>query len=408
MRVLLLTQWFDPEPTFKGFAFAKELRNQGFDVEVLTGFPNYPGGKLYPGYRMSVWDRKVIEGITVTRVPLYASHDQSALKRVLNYASFAASATIAGLFFVRKPDVIYAYHPPLTVGLAAAFVRLFRRTTVVYDIQDMWPDTLKATGMLNNEKALAIVASVCRFVYRSMDKIVVLSPGFKRLLLERGVPETKLEVIYNWCDEGAIQVAKKQVSSLGVSRGQTEFAVLFAGNMGKAQSLDAVIQAAALVAEKAPDVRFDFLGGGVEVDRLKSLTKEMGLVNVSFHAAVPMAEVGDYLQRADALLVHLKRDPLFEVTIPSKTQAYMAAGRPIIMAVDGDAAHLIKDSNCGYVAQSEDPESIANAVLNMRAMNVFDRESMARRGREYYDERLSFACGVKRFGEVFKSLGRAA
>lgn len=407
MRVLLLTQWFDPEPTFKGLAFARELHKQGFDVEVLTGFPNYPGGKIYPGYKMSLFDRKVIDGVTVTRVPLYASHDQSAVRRVLNYVSFAASATIAGLFRVRRPDVIYAYHPPLTVGLAAAVIRFFRRTPVVYDIQDMWPDTLRATGMLNNAKALSVVDSVCRFVYRSMDKIVVLSPGFKKILLERGVPEKKLEVIYNWCDESAIQSSVSQKGGNGRVKKEGGFSVLFAGNMGKAQALHAVLQAASLVAAKAPDIRFDFLGGGVEVESLKRLAGEKGLMNVSFHPAVPMAEVGAYLQSADVLLVHLKRDPLFEVTIPSKTQAYMAAGRPIIMAVDGDAAHLISDSACGYVARSEDPESIAEAVLKMRAMSEAERDGMATRGREYYDRELSFSCGVKRFSDVFRSCARA-
>lgn len=406
MRVLLLTQWFDPEPTFKGIAFARELHRQGFEVEVLTGFPNYPGGKIYPGYRMSLLDRKVIDGVTVTRVPLYASHDQSAVRRVLNYASFAASATIAGLFCIRKPDVIYAYHPPLTVGVAAALIRFFRRVPVVYDIQDMWPDTLRATGMLNNERALSIVDSVCRFVYRSMDKIVVLSPGFRRLLLERGVPDTKLEVIYNWCDEGSIQVAEQSEQRTRESETKSGFSVLFAGNMGKAQALDAVLKAAAIVAEKAPDVRFDFLGGGVEVDRLKSMAKEARLDNVMFHPAVPMAEVGEYLQKAGALLVHLKQDPLFKVTIPSKTQAYMAAGRPVIMAVDGDAADLIRRSECGYIARSEDPEAIADAVIKMRAMSFEDRELMARRARDYYENNLSLLSGVRRFGEVFKSISR--
>ena len=404
MRVLLLTQWFDPEPTFKGLAFARELQKQGFDVEVITGFPNYPGGKIYPGYKMSVFERKVIDGVTVTRVPLYASHDQRALRRVLNYVSFAASATVAGLFFVKRPDVIYAYHPPLTVGLAAAIIRFFRRTPVVYDIQDMWPDTLRATGMLNNEKALSLVDSVCRFVYRSMDKIVVLSPGFRRLLLERGVPESKLEVIYNWCDESSIGASNEQSQAgAGYKMGQG-FSVLFAGNMGRAQALDAVLQAAGIVAGSAPDVRFDFLGGGVEVARLKQLAIDTGLNNVAFHPAVPMAEVGKYLHDADALLVHLKQDPLFKVTIPSKTQAYMAAGRPIIMAVDGDAADLIRESQCGYIAQSENPEAIANAVLKMREMSLEDRESMAKKARDYYRDNLSIFSGVRRFANVFRSV----
>src|SRR5690606_27764828 len=157
VRVLLLTQWFDPEPTFKGLVFARELVRQGFEVEVVTGFPNYPGGKLYPGYRVKLLQREFIDGVHVTRVPLYPSHDHGAIKRVLTYVSFAAALLFYGLFGAKRADVIYAYHPPLTVGIAAALIRFFRRIPVVYDIQDMWPDTLRATGMFSNEKALGVV-----------------------------------------------------------------------------------------------------------------------------------------------------------------------------------------------------------------------------------------------------------
>ena len=195
IRVLLLMQWFDPEPTFKGMVFARELVRHGFEVEVLTGFPNYPGGKVYPGYRIKLLQREVIDGVQVTRVPLYPNHDLSAIKRVLNYASFAASSLVYGLFMARRADVIYAYHPPLTVGITASLIRLLRRIPVVYDIQDMWPDTLRATGMLNNARALNAVEAVCQWVYRRVDHMVVLSPGFKRLLMQRGVPETKVNGI---------------------------------------------------------------------------------------------------------------------------------------------------------------------------------------------------------------------
>lgn len=203
-RVLLLTQWFDPEPTFKGLVFARELVRQGFEVEVLTGFPNYPGGKIYPGYKVRLIQREAIDGVQVTRVPLYPSHDQGAVGRVLNYASFATASLFYGLFAAKRPDVIYAYHPPLTVGIAAALIRMFRRVPVVYDIQDMWPDTLRATGMFSNSIALKVVSKVCDWLYRQVDQIVVLSPGFKRLLIERGVPKDKIEVIYNWCAEDAL------------------------------------------------------------------------------------------------------------------------------------------------------------------------------------------------------------
>ena len=250
-RVLLLTQWFDPEPTFKGLVFARELVKQGFDVEVITGFPNYPGGKVYPGYRVKLIQKEVIDGVTVTRVPLYPSHDRGAKGRILNYASFAASSLFYGLFFAKKADVMYAYHPPLTVGVTAALLRLFRRVPVVYDIQDMWPDTLRATGMFSNERALKVVSAVCDWVYKRVDHIVVLSPGFRRLLIERGVPSEKIDVIYNWCAEDSISDRGGDFPAGLPAEG---FRVLFAGNMGKAQALPAVLEAAVILSLVAPSV----------------------------------------------------------------------------------------------------------------------------------------------------------
>ncbi len=217
IRVLLLTQWFDPEPTFKGLAFARELRRQGFDVEVLTGFPNYPTGRLYPGYRLRLLQRDVIDGISVTRVPLYPSHGHTILGRVANYGTFAVSSLLFGFGMARRADIIYAYHPPLTVGVTAAILRVLTRTPVVYDIQDMWPDTLRATGMINSDRALRLVSAVCSWVYRRVDRIVVLSPGFKRLLVRRGVPEARVEVIYNWADETSV-ASDEWTGAVGISR----------------------------------------------------------------------------------------------------------------------------------------------------------------------------------------------
>lgn len=399
-RVLLLTQWFDPEPTFKGLVFARELVRQGFEVEVLTGFPNYPGGKVYPGYRIQWLQREVIDGVQVTRVPLYPNHDQSAIKRVLNYASFAASATIYGVFMAKRADVMYAYHPPLTVGMAAALIKLFRRIPVVYDIQDMWPDTLRATGMLNNPKALDLVARVCRWVYRRMDHIVVLSPGFKRLLLERGVPESKLSVIYNWADEASLGAPVGQVPA--VFPGAAQFRILFAGNMGKAQALDTVLDAASLLQARGSRVCWVMLGGGVEVARLKAETAQRQLANVVFLPAVPMAEVGAYLNAADAVLVHLRKDPLFEITIPSKTQAYMAVGKPLLMAVDGDAADLVRQSGGGVVAESENPEALAHAAEQLAALPTDALAAMGDKTQHFYREHLALAKGVRKFGDIFR------
>jgi len=405
VRILLLTQWFEPEPTFKGLVFAKELMRQGFEVEVVTGFPNYPGGKLYPGYKIEWLKREMIDGVRVTRLPLYPSHSQSALGRVLNYASFATSSLLYGLFGAKKPDVIYAYHPPLTVGVAAVLIRLFRRVPVVYDIQDMWPDTLRATGMVSNERVLDIVARICQAVYRSVDQLVVLSPGFKRLLIERGVPESKVEVIYNWCNEASLgNPAGKLPADFPVS---DRFTIVFAGNMGKAQALDSVLAAAELLQNKVPEICFVFIGGGVEVDNLKRSAQEKKLPNVRFLPAVPMSEIGGMLARADALLVHLRKDSLFTITIPSKTQAYMAVGKPLLMAVEGDVADLVSSADCGVTAEPENPESIAAAALKLYSLSPAQREAMAERSKHYYQSQLSLRVGVEKFADVFKKV-RAA
>lgn len=402
IRVLLLTQWFDPEPTFKGMVFARELVRQGFEVEVLTGFPNYPGGKVYPGYRIKLLQREVIDGVQVTRVPLYPNHDQSAIKRMLNYVSFAASSLVYGLLMARRADVIYAYHPPLTVGVTASLIRLFRRIPVVYDIQDMWPDTLRATGMLNNARALNVVEAVCQWVYRRVDHIVVLSPGFKRLLMQRGVPETKINLIYNWADEVALAAPQGQLPANFPSAEQ--FRIVFAGNMGKAQALDAVLDAAALLQTRGSRVCFVMLGGGVEVNRLKQRTVDLKLHNVLFLPPVPMAEVGTLLHAADALLVHLRKDPLFEITIPSKTQAYMAVGRPLLMAVDGDAADLVLLSEGGVVAESENAKALADAAEGLAALPSPQLLAMGLQARRYYQDNLALSVGVGEFGEIFKQL----
>lgn len=402
IRVLMLTQWFDPEPTFKGLGFARELVRQGFEVEVVTGFPNYPGGRVYPGYKVKWLQRELIDGVHITRLPLYPNHDQSAIKRILNYASFAASALLYGLFMAKRADVMYAYHPPLTIGIAASIMRFFRRTPVVYDIQDMWPDTLRATGMLTNPRALRVVGAVCNWVYRRVDQIVVLSPGFKRLLLQRGVPEAKLSVIYNWADEASLAAPAGLVPATFPASGQ--FRILFAGNMGKAQSLNTVLQAAELLQQESSRICWVMLGGGVETDRLKAEANRRHLSNVVFLPAVPMARVGAYLEAADALLVHLRKDPLFQVTIPSKTQAYMAIGKPLLMAVDGDAADLVKQSGGGVVCESESLEALAKAAQALANASADTLVAMGQQAKTFYQQHLGLAVGVQRFGELFKKL----
>jgi len=362
----MLTQWFDPEPTFKGLAFARELVRLGHTVQVLTGFPNYPGGTLYFGYKVRLLQRETIDGISIIRVPLYPSHDGSVLKRICNYLSFAFSAALLGPLLVRQADVVYVYHPPATVALPAMMLKLLRGMPFVYDIQDLWPDTLEVTGMLNNQWILKRVDMWCHLTYRCADQIVVLSPGFKKILRERGVPEEKICVIYNWCDEGQITAEERSVAAQREPEMAGRFNIVFAGTMGKAQALDSVLEAAELVAARMPQVQFVFIGGGIDVERLKQIKTQKKLDNVLFLPRRPVSKMGSALNLADLLLVHLKDDPLFEITLPSKTQAYLAAGRPILIAVRGDAADLVEKAGAGISCIPEDAVSIAAAVEKRR------------------------------------------
>lgn len=401
MKILLLTQWFDPEPTFKGLLFAQALRDKGHEVEVLTGFPNYPGGKVYDGYKISLYQKEVLDGIIVHRAPLYPSHNSSALKRICNYISFMASSTIIGLIKTRNIDVIYSYHPPLTTSLSALLLGFFKRTPFVVDIQDLWPDTLAATGMINNKKILNIVDNVCNVVYKRAAKIVVLSPGFKTRLLSKNVPESKVEVIYNWCNEPALNNYEECSVKLPAN---DRLNLVFAGNLGLAQGLPAIIKAAKIVMDKSLEVNIVFLGDGVAKQDAIYKAKELMLDNVFFLPRVPMSQVGDILNKSDMLLVHLNDEELFRITIPSRTQANLAIGKPIIMGVSGDAAELVEKSGAGVTCMPNSPESLAHAIETLALKTKQERIEMGNKAQSFYYENLSLKKGVEQFISVFEEV----
>jgi len=397
-RILLITQWFDPEPTFKGLLFAKELVSRGFEVEVITGFPNYPGGNLYEGYQLKLIQKEVIDGVLVTRVPLFPSHDKSKIGRIFNYLSFSFSSLVYGLFFSKRADVIYAYHPPLTVGISALIIKLFRRLPLVLDIQDMWPDTLKATGMISNSFLLGFISKLCNLIYSCVTKIVVLSPGFRDLLVDRGVPEKKIEIIYNWADEKVLRIKNDNMPQ--EFEGIKGFKVLFAGNVGQAQGLNVILDAALILKGNLPKIHFLILGQGLQLDDLKRRAKELGLDNVHFIPAVDLNKVGTFLGFADALLIHLNSDPLFKITIPGKTQAYMSVGKPIIMGVSGDASNLVTQADCGVCFEPEDSVALAEACKSLALLDSFDIQRLGINAKKFYDENLSVKVGVDSFEKV--------
>lgn len=404
MRILFVTQWFHPEPSFKGLPFARALIARGHRVTVLTGFPNYPGGKVYAGYTIRLWQREMIEGVPVLRVALYPSHDCSAWGRVANYASFAVSASTVGLAICGPCDVAYIYHPPATIGLPMLGLLWIRRVPCVYDTNDLWPDTLAATGMIRNRWLLLAAGAWCHLVYAFASRVVVVSPGFRRRLITRGVPAQKVDLIYNWSPDAGGSAAAGGLREREMELLTGRFNILFAGNMGPAQALSTVIKAAREIQTRAPEVQFIIVGDGIEAEALR--IKSQDLSNVIFLPRRPAADMPAVYAAVGVLLVHLKEDPLFEITIPSKTQTYLAAGKPIIAGLRGDGAELIRESRAGMVFPPEDSEALVASVLRMAALSQNELAEMGRNGRAYYERHLAMEIGVRAYERQLESVSQ--
>src|SRR6266508_620734 len=259
MRILALSQWYPPEPDIRAGVLARELADRCHAVTALTGFPNYPNGRIYPGYEQRLRSVERDGAARVVRVPLYPSHSHSAFGRVLTYGTFAASAMLLGGPATGSIDVVWAYHPPITTGLAAVVIGAARRAPFVFEIQDMWPETLAATGMVRGGAFLSGVGAMARWIYERAAAISVISPGFKRNLIAKGVSGEKIVVIPNWADETVYRPMPRDPTAARAAGLPTGFIVLYAGNMGPAQDLLNVLRAAKQLTDLA-EVRFVFVG----------------------------------------------------------------------------------------------------------------------------------------------------
>lgn len=387
-RVLFLTQWFDPEPVIKGAGFVRGLMDQGLTVEVATGFPNYPSGRIAPGYRLRPWQREVLQGVTVRRLWLWPSHDASSLGRVANYLSFFLSALIFCLLRGRGYDAVYVYHPPITVGLAAALAGMSTRRLFLLEVQDLWPDSVAASGMSGTTRIARALGPICRFVYRRAAHVIGQSNGMTARLIERGVPADRASTIVNWADEALARAGGTYpVETLGF---EGRFNLVYGGNLGKVQGLETLIRAAERAGRDVPELQLTLIGEGVERDRLAALIDQMGSRHVQLRPGVSQSQIGDVFAAADVLVLHLIDDPLFEITIPSKTQFYMAMGRPILIGVRGEAAGMVTDAKAGLAAPPADVEAMARAMVEMARMPAAERAAMGDRARRAYLDHYGF------------------
>ncbi|WP_162598608.1 glycosyltransferase family 4 protein [Nocardioides gilvus] len=403
MKIAFVTQWYDPEVGSAAIpgSIVRALIARGHQVEVVTGFPNYPVGKVYDGYRLRPYQCEIIRGVTVHRVPLYPSHDGSAVKRILNFLSFMVSASTLGAVIARRSQVTLVYSTPGTVGMAGIVLRrLLRRPFVLY-IQDVWPDTVTATGMLPARwvrPAEWMLHRFCNQVYRSAGHIAVISPGMKTLLVERGVDPDKVSVVFNWVDEEVFSPVPS------TDRAGRPFEVMYAGNIGDVQGLDTAVRAVRLAADRS-DVVLRLVGHGVAQDSLEKLARELGISErVRFEGSRTLAEMSAVLADADVQLVCLKDDPLFHLTMPSKIQAILASGQPLITSAPGDAATITDESGAGWSAPAGDAEALAEVFVQASRVPPAELVARGRRGRDFYVDRLSAAVGAER---LESALGRS-
>ncbi len=383
MRILVLSQYYPPEPIPKPHEMARGLAERGHDVVVITGFPHYPGGRLYPGTRMRLWQWDTRDGIRILRLPLYPDHSRSPIRRILNYGSFAVSAAVLGSLLSGPLDAMCAEQPPLSIGVAAWILGTVRRVPFVYSVNDLWPESVEATGMLRSQRALQWMSRLERFVYRRAAAIVVVSPGIRKNLVGKGIPPEKVHVIPHWADESLYRPVTRDPAlarDLGMAG---RFNVVFAGQLGLAQGLGVVLDAAEELSE-LPDIQFVLAGDGTDAARLRQVAADRRLGNVRFLGWQPAERMPSIFAVSEVLLVHLLDEPLFRITIPSKTIAYMACGRPVLMAVEGDAADLIRTTGAGVTCRAGDGKELAGAVRRLNAMSPEARERMGRAGREAF------------------------
>ncbi len=405
MKILLLSQWFDPEPNnMKALAFAKGLTERGHQVQVLTGLPNYPVGKLYPGYRFRLYQKEIMENILVHRVLLYPSHDASFIRRSLNYLSFAFLTAITAPWIIRgKIDIIYVYHPPVTVILPALILRKIKKAKILLDINDLWPDSIYCAGLLKNNRLWKLLNTIMNYAYRRADKINVLSSGIKQLLVQRGIEEKKITTIPVWCNEELVNQNKNQ-DFLNRYQLKERFTGIYAGAMGRAQNLSVLLQAAGQLSDTLPEFTLVLVGSGICLEELKEEAARAGLRQVIFIPLVPPKELSSLLNHADFLLIHLKNDPLLEITIPSKIAYYLALGKPVIAGLKGMPANMIEQSGAGFVCTPDTPSEMAQAILKLSKMSRKERTVLEVNARSYYREHLSMDTGLTAFLRVMEKM----
>jgi glycosyltransferase involved in cell wall biosynthesis len=408
LRILFFTDNFVPEtnaPATRTFEHARVWVSKGHDVTVVTGVPNFPTGRVHAGYRNVPYAVEEIEGIRVVRVWTYVAANVGTLRRSLDYTSYLLSSTPAGLI-QKRPDVVVGTSPQLLTPLAAWTVARLRHAPFVFELRDLWPESIAAVGAVMDKPSMRMMTALANFLYRRADAIVSVTESFVDILETHGIPREKITVVRNGACLSEFSVAPPVPGireEIGVPA--DTFLVTYVGTIGMAHGLESVLDAAGLTA-KDP-VHFLFVGEGAEKERLASEARRRRLENVTFLGSRPREMIPGILASTDAVVVHLKDVPLFGTVIPSKIFEAMAAAVPIVLAVRGESARIVSEAGAGIPIQPASPAELVAAVRRLSSDPDLARR-MGASGRKAVEERFSRDVLAIRMLDLLKSVaGRA-
>ena len=388
MRILVTSQYFWPE-SFRINDLVRSLAKKGHTVDILTAKPNYPEGIIYPGYRSWDCQVEVWQNMKIYRVPIVERGNGSGLRLALNYLSFVVSGLLFGTWMLRKKkyDVIFIDAPsPIFQAIPASFLGWLKRCPVALWVQDLWPESVQATGYIRSAWALKLLESLVRFTYRHTDLLLVPSRAFQSPVA--ALAQGKM-IVYHPNSVEAGFYSPPVVTLPDIPGLADNFSVLFAGNVGVGQAVEVIVDAAEKL-RSHPGIHFVVLGKGSRWDWLREQVKVRGLTNLQLPGQYPVETMPGLMRQASALLVTLANQPIFAATVPNKVQAYMAVGRPIVACLNGEGARLVHEANAGVVVPAEDATALANAVLQLYAMSAEEREKIGQNGRAYYKEHFDY------------------
>lgn len=361
MHILFLTDNFPPEvnaPASRTFEHCRVWANAGHRVTVITTAPNFPTGKIFAGYRNKLWQTEAMDGVRVIRVWSYITANEGFLKRTLDYVSFMVAGVFAALF-VRRVDIVVATSPHFFTAIGGFLVGALKRRPWVFELRDLWPESIKAVGAMKDGFALQTLVRIEEFLYRRASAIVCVTEPFRRHLIARGVSAAKISVVTNGVDLSQFTPRPKPLALAQRYRLEGRFVAGYVGTHGMAHGLETVVAAARLLAPE-PDFRMLLLGDGAEKRKLIELAA--GLENLVFLDSVPKAEVADHWALLDASIVHLRKSDLFRSVIPSKIFESMAMGLPVILGVEGESADIVRTEGVGVPVEPENPAALAEAI----------------------------------------------